>query len=201
MAEAAEQLPPPQYPSPLERERESASFIASEMAALLYTQRRIDAKRAVADILRADPVLAKLRSREPFLSKKERFADQLEKTLRFWQMAQEQGWMDEDGMVPSTAVPFARDYAFPPLDGVASNLSDGMFIGAIRGQMSPEQQAKWLPLAQSHQILGTCKCSRSLCVFFGRSSKQRLHRRPDRDGPRLQRPRARDDRHLRPCDG
>ena len=181
MAEAAEQLPPPQYPSPLERERESASFIASEMAALLYTQRRIDAKRAVADILRADPVLAKLRSREPFLSKKERFADQvssllcfrfrpchplsgapscraqLEKTLRFWQMAQEQGWMDEDGMVPSTAVPFARDYAFPPLDGVASNLSDGMFIGAIRGQMSPEQQAKWLPLAQSHQILGTCK--------------------------------------------
>ena len=75
--------------------------------------------------------------------------------------------MDEDGMVPSTAVPFARDYAFPPLDGVASNLSDGMFIGAIRGQMSPEQQAKWLPLAQSHQILGPCKCSRSLCVFFG----------------------------------
>ena len=74
--------------------------------------------------------------------------------------------MDEDGMVPSTAVPFARDYAFPPLDGVASNLSDGMFIGAIRGQMSPEQQAKWLPLAQSHQILGTCECSRSLCAFF-----------------------------------
>ena len=83
MAEAAEQLPPPQYPSPLERERESASFIASEMAALLYTQRRIDAKRAVADILRADPVLAKLRSREPFLSKKERFADQVSSLLRF----------------------------------------------------------------------------------------------------------------------
>ena len=31
---------------------------AAEMAALLYTQRRIDAKRAVANILRADPVLA-----------------------------------------------------------------------------------------------------------------------------------------------
>ena len=79
--------------------------------------------------------------------------------------------MDEDGMVPSTAVPFARDYAFPPLDGVASNLSDGMFIGAIRGQMSPEQQAKWLPLAQSHQILGTCKCSRA--PFASSSEAQR----------------------------
>ena len=45
MAGAVEQLPPPQYPSPLERERETASFIASEMAALLYTQRRIDAKK------------------------------------------------------------------------------------------------------------------------------------------------------------
>jgi hypothetical protein len=30
-----------------------------------------------------------------------------------------------------------------------------MFLGAIRGQMSAEQQEKWLPLALSHRILGT----------------------------------------------
>lgn len=30
-----------------------------------------------------------------------------------------------------------------------------MFVGAIRGQMSAEQQEKWLPLAQKHTILGT----------------------------------------------
>ena len=45
--------------------------------------------------------------------------------------------MDDDGVEKASSYSsgFARDYAFPPLDGISSNLSDGMFAGAIRGQM------------------------------------------------------------------
>lgn len=102
------------------RERESASFLAADLAALLYSQRRIDSKKVTAEIIRADPVLAELRDREPFLGKKDRFTDALRKTLRFWEIAQEHGWMQDDGIEKASSYSsgFARDYAFPPLDGI-----------------------------------------------------------------------------------
>lgn len=52
------------------------------MAALLYSQPRIDSKKRTAEIIRADPVLAELRDREPFLGKADRFKDALYATQR-----------------------------------------------------------------------------------------------------------------------
>ena len=53
--------------------------------------------------------------------------------------------------------------------------ADGFRFEVISGPHIPFSDSQAVIFFEP--ALAKCKCSRSLCVFFGRSSKQRLHRR------------------------
>jgi hypothetical protein len=105
---------------------------------------------------REDPVLQRLRDREPFANKAEKIADVLEKTRRMHELVD--GHFPElNGSPPRLAAKpgFSFDYAFPPFNNTLLSGANGIFIGVVRSQMSAEQQKIWLQRALKRKITGT----------------------------------------------
>ena len=88
----------------------------------------------------------------------------MEKTIRLVGLVREHGLTREDATVMRLCIreqlPLGLHWVGSGHNG--SNVSDDdgfsrqvMFIPAIKGQGTAEQQAKWLPLAETLQIVGT----------------------------------------------
>eukprot|EP00055_Hartaetosiga_balthica_P003673 m.8589 g.8589 ORF g.8589 m.8589 type:complete len:659 (-) comp3192_c0_seq1:317-2293(-) len=128
----------------LVRERQGASVDCEEVAALLAGGKdKLAEQRRVREIFEADEVF---RSDDYyFCSRTEKYERALEKMVRFVAMVRENNWTLDEAM-------FARSLI---LEQVPLNLHWAMFIPCIKGQGTKEQQEKWLPLANTLQIIGT----------------------------------------------
>lgn len=105
-----------------------------------------------ADQLRLSQRIAELVSKDPIFQKKDRvilsrpelFKNTLRKAAHAWELIQTLRLTDEEAMK-------LRNFIDEP---AYTDLHWGMFIPAIKGQATDEQQKKWLPLAYKQAILG-----------------------------------------------
>ncbi|KAL4226800.1 Peroxisomal acyl-coenzyme A oxidase 1 [Mactra antiquata] len=83
--------------------------------------------------------------RRPFMTKSELYEHSVAKSVKVFQLRKEYGWSEEDYDLATRILNF--DFAL--------SLHHTMFIPALERLATDEQKAKWLPLAQSYQIIGT----------------------------------------------
>ncbi|XP_073251487.1 peroxisomal acyl-coenzyme A oxidase 1-like [Porites lutea] len=126
-------------------EREKASFNPIELSYLLHGGRqKIERKRYLESLLVKDPIFSK---EDAYVcDRKHQYERSCEKGLRMLELHKEYNITNEDDIrmlnsLSGTYFPYA--------------LSNTMFIPTIKSQGTPEQKAKWLPLAESYQIIGT----------------------------------------------
>ncbi|XP_058950187.2 peroxisomal acyl-coenzyme A oxidase 1-like [Pocillopora verrucosa] len=129
----------------LARERGKASFDTRELTYLLYGGReRTERKKFLESLVEKDPVFSK--EDDYILDRRRAYERGLQKGLRIVELVKEHQITDPNeqsilGRSTQTHLPHT--------------LHKGMFIPTIKGQGSEEQKAKWLPLAESFQIIGT----------------------------------------------
>ncbi|KAJ7391543.1 Acyl-coenzyme A oxidase (Acyl-CoA oxidase) [Desmophyllum pertusum] len=129
----------------LAKERGTASFNTTELTYLLHGGRqKTERKRFLESLLVKDPVFNK--EDAYVLDRKRSYERSLQKGLRMVQLTKEYNITDPDDV---NILERFTGVQFP------YNLSKGMFIPTIKSQGSAEQKAKWLPLAESYQIIGT----------------------------------------------
>ncbi|KAJ7388681.1 Acyl-coenzyme A oxidase (Acyl-CoA oxidase) [Desmophyllum pertusum] len=129
----------------LAKERGTASFNTTELTYLLHGGRqKTERKRFLESLLVKDPVFSK--EDAYVLDRKHGYERSLQKGLRAVELAKEHHITDPDEMSMLEKLSGA---IFP------FHLSKVMFIPTLKGQGSEEQKAKWLPLAESYQIIGT----------------------------------------------
>ncbi|KAL4854889.1 Peroxisomal acyl-coenzyme A oxidase 1 [Chlorella vulgaris] len=133
--------------SPMEdaaAERRKATFDSEELAAFLAEGKD--------NLLRREE-LVKLLSSQPwgdkthryFLTREQEYVCGLEAMVGMWKIMREQRMSMEDGIA-------MRSLAYFP-GGLELHI--GMFIPTILSQGTPEQQAKWMPLSNRLQVIGT----------------------------------------------
>ncbi|KAH3826400.1 hypothetical protein DPMN_128304 [Dreissena polymorpha] len=83
--------------------------------------------------------------KRPFLSKSETYEASVAKSVKVFELMREHNWSEADMDLISKIL----NYDF------ALSLHHTMFIPGIERLGTDEQKAKWLPLAQSYQIVGT----------------------------------------------
>lgn len=149
-----------------------------------------------------------------------RYKRAMEKAVRFLQLVRENQWTEEQAFyarhsireqIPMTLHWVCMKSKARMADSVIAlhyfHPHQGMFIPTIKGQGTDEQQAKWLPLAQTLQIVGTYAQVRqeargsgplrwSLFTSPGHSSLS-LSRNADGARPWHVSPRSRDTRRIR----
>lgn len=129
----------------LAREREKASFNPVELTFLLYGGReRTERKRYLESLLINDPVFSK--DDAYILDPKHSYERSCQKGLQILELIKKYNITTKEDIeildkLAGTTFPFG--------------LSKTMFIPTIRSQGTEEQKAKWLPLAESFQIIGT----------------------------------------------
>ncbi|OIW10356.1 hypothetical protein TanjilG_28107 [Lupinus angustifolius] len=96
----------------------------------------------MARLVASDPAFRK--DNRPILGRKELFKNTLRKATYAWKRISELRLNEEEAYRFRT---FVDEPAF-------TDLHWGMFVPAIKGQGTDEQQQKWLPLAQKMQIIG-----------------------------------------------
>ncbi|KAL9961620.1 hypothetical protein ACROYT_G030602 [Oculina patagonica] len=129
----------------LAKERGKASFNTAELTYLLHGGRqKTERKRFLESLLLKDPVFSK--EDAYVLDRKHAYERYLQKGLRMVELTKEYQITDpqELGMLEKFT-----GAIFP------FHLSRVMFIPTLKGQGTEEQKAKWLPLAESYQIIGT----------------------------------------------
>ncbi|GKC21065.1 peroxisomal acyl-coenzyme A oxidase 1-like protein, partial [Tanacetum coccineum] len=97
----------------------------------------------MAKLVANDPAFEKFS--KPMLSRKELFKSTLRKAAYAWKLINDLGLSEEEAK-------WLRHYIDEPN---YTNLQWEMFVPAIQGQCTEEQKKKWLPLAQSMQIIGS----------------------------------------------
>ncbi|XP_001628716.2 peroxisomal acyl-coenzyme A oxidase 1 [Nematostella vectensis] len=127
------------------RERSQASFSVQELINLLDGgKQNTERRRYVESLLSQEPLFQK--EQDFFLSREEAFDLVGQRALRVFQIVKENKITSrEDNRHLSRGI----DLALP------SELHRVMFMPTIKLMGTKEQQEKWLPLAEMHQILGT----------------------------------------------
>eukprot|EP01129_Flabellula_baltica_P014140 TRINITY_DN6718_c0_g1_i1.p1 TRINITY_DN6718_c0_g1~~TRINITY_DN6718_c0_g1_i1.p1 ORF type:complete len:662 (-),score=162.81 TRINITY_DN6718_c0_g1_i1:13-1998(-) len=129
----------------LQEERQAASFNVLQMSKFLYGEEELNRMDRILQIVMDDPIFD--RGDIYYLGRKDLYKRTIEKNYHMVRR------LEELGLTDPKDVQLFRSYAcqFEPLTG----LHHAMFLPTLRGQMSDEQKAKWLPLAENYQILGT----------------------------------------------
>ncbi|KAL6861361.1 hypothetical protein ACP4OV_017061 [Aristida adscensionis] len=124
-------------------ERASARFDVEEMkVAWAGSRHAVEVADRMARLVASDPVFRK--DTRTMLSRKDLFKDTLRKAAHAWKRIVELRLTEEEAS-------YLRLYVDQP--GYV-DLHWGMFVPAIKGQGTEEQQRKWLPLAYKFQIIG-----------------------------------------------
>uniref|UniRef100_A0A804R243 Acyl-coenzyme A oxidase n=1 Tax=Zea mays TaxID=4577 RepID=A0A804R243_MAIZE len=127
----------------LAAERATARFDVEEMkVAWAGSRHAVHVADRMARLVASDPVFRK--DNRTMLSRKELFKDTLRKAAHAWKRIVELRLTEEEADL-------LRQYVDQP--GYV-DLHWGMFVPAIKGQGTEEQQHKWLPLAYKFQIIG-----------------------------------------------
>ncbi|GJN01185.1 hypothetical protein PR202_ga18431 [Eleusine coracana subsp. coracana] len=127
----------------LAAERAAAQFDVEEMkVAWAGSRHAVEIADRMARLVASDPVFRK--DTRTMLSRKDLFKDTLRKAAHAWKRIVELRLTEEEANL-------LRLYVDQP--GYV-DLHWGMFVPAIKGQGTEEQQQKWLPLAYKFQIIG-----------------------------------------------
>ncbi|KAI4315227.1 hypothetical protein L6164_028061 [Bauhinia variegata] len=127
----------------LAHERNKAQFDVEEMKIVWAgSHHAFEVSDRIARLVASDPVFAK--DNRTRLDRKELFKNTLRKTAHAWKRIIELRLTEEEA---SRLRSFVDEPAF-------TDLHWGMFVPAIKGQGTEEQQKKWLPLAYKMQIIG-----------------------------------------------
>ncbi|VVB02227.1 unnamed protein product [Arabis nemorensis] len=127
----------------LSDERKKAEFDVDDMKIIWAGSRHaFDVSNRISRLVAKDPVFEK--SNRAVMRRKELFKNTLRKTAHAWKMINELRLSDEEAL----KLKFFMDQP-----GFL-DLHWGMFVPAIEGQGTEEQQQKWLSLANTMQIIG-----------------------------------------------
>ncbi|XP_064382734.1 peroxisomal acyl-coenzyme A oxidase 1-like isoform X1 [Halichondria panicea] len=127
----------------LRREREASSLNISELTTFVDAGEMLSERRKqLFDLVVEDPVFSMADTY--FMSREESFDDAMKKSVRFVQKKKE---LDFD---PVESEIFKRAIT----EVLPISVHQDMFIPTIKGQGTPEQQEKWLPLAKDYKIIG-----------------------------------------------
>ncbi|KAE9597445.1 hypothetical protein Lal_00029865 [Lupinus albus] len=127
----------------LEPERNKSEFDVDAMKIVWAGSSHVlEVSQRMARLVASDPVFRK--DNRPMLARKELFKNTLRKATYAWKRIIELRLNEEEASMLRS---FVDEPAF-------TDLHWGMFIPAIKGQGTEEQQQKWLPLAQKMQIIG-----------------------------------------------
>ncbi|EGD76132.1 hypothetical protein PTSG_00839 [Salpingoeca rosetta] len=129
---------------PLDEERKGAEMdVDAVMALLAGSPEVVEKRRQIRRVIEADEVMSV--DDYYFCDRTRRYERALEKTVRFVQLVRMHGWKDQDAIYARRCI----------REQLPVGLHWAMFIPCIKGQGTKEQQAKWLPLAETMQIVGT----------------------------------------------
>lgn len=127
----------------LAHERKKAQFDVDALKVVWAgSQHALQVSDRMAKLVASDPVF--LKDDRPRLSRKELFRKTLRKTAHAWKLIVDLRLSEEEA---SRLRFFVDEPAY-------TDLHWGMFIPAIKGQATEEQQQEWLPLAYKLQIIG-----------------------------------------------
>ncbi|CAL0311649.1 unnamed protein product [Lupinus luteus] len=124
-------------------ERNKAQFDVSDMKIVWAGSRHAyELSDRISRLVASDPVFKK--DNVSTLGRKELFKNTLKKAAHAWKRINELGLNEEEALKLRT---FMDQPSF-------TDLHWGMFVPAIKGQGTDEQQQQWLPLANKMQIIG-----------------------------------------------
>uniref|UniRef100_A0A5B6Z5R1 Acyl-coenzyme A oxidase n=1 Tax=Davidia involucrata TaxID=16924 RepID=A0A5B6Z5R1_DAVIN len=127
----------------LTHERKKAQFEVEAMKIVWAGSRHVfEVSDRISKLVASDPDFRK--DHRPMLSRKELFKNTLRKAAHAWKRIIELRLSEEEASK-------LRFYVDEP---AFTDLHWGMFVPAIKGQGTEEQQQKWLPLAYKMQIIG-----------------------------------------------
>lgn len=127
----------------LEHERRKAQFDVEALKIVWAGSRHIfEVSDRMAKIVAADPIF--LKDDRPRLDRQELFQKTLKKTAHAWKLITDLKLSEEEA---SKLRHFVDEPAY-------TDLHWGMFIPALKGQASDEQQQEWLPFAYKMKIIG-----------------------------------------------
>lgn len=127
----------------LEHERRKAQFDVEALKIVWAGSRHIfEVSDRMAKIVAADPIF--LKDDRPRLDRQELFQKTLKKTAHAWKLITDLKLSEEEA---SKLRHFVDETAY-------TDLHWGMFIPALKGQASDEQQQEWLPFAYKMKIIG-----------------------------------------------
>ncbi|WAR25224.1 ACOX1-like protein [Mya arenaria] len=130
----------------LQKERETCTFKIEELIHVLDGGKENTIKRKnLENIFFTSYVDLFSFKRRPFMSKSEQYESSVAKSVKVFELRREYNWSEEDFDLINRIL----NYDF------ALSLHHTMFIPGIERLATDEQKAKWLPLAQSYQIVGT----------------------------------------------
>ncbi|KAM6588315.1 hypothetical protein CsatA_010920 [Cannabis sativa] len=127
----------------LAHERSKAQFDVDELKIVWAGSRHeFEVSDRIARLVASDPVFRK--DNRTMLARKDLFKNTLRKAAHAWKRIIELRLTEEE----------AKKLRFFVDEPAYTDLHWGMFVPAIQGQGTDEQQAKWLPLAYKMQIIG-----------------------------------------------
>ncbi|XP_038970723.1 peroxisomal acyl-coenzyme A oxidase 1-like [Phoenix dactylifera] len=127
----------------LAHERSKAQFDGDAMKVVWAgSKHALDVADRMARLVASDPVFRK--DNRPMLARKELFKNTLRKAAHAWKRINELHLTEEEASMLRV---FVDEPSYVDLHW-------GMFVPAIKGQGTDEQQKKWLPLAYKMQIIG-----------------------------------------------
>ncbi|XP_037545806.1 peroxisomal acyl-coenzyme A oxidase 1 [Nematolebias whitei] len=131
----------------IRRERENASFDAEKLTYILDgSLEKTKRRREIEALVFSDP---DFEEDDPnFLSRSERYDQSVRKSAQMILKLREYGIADPEEIYCYKSI--ARGNQHETL-----GLHDVMFLPTLRSQCDPQQAKKWLPLAESLQVLGT----------------------------------------------
>ncbi|KAJ4365112.1 hypothetical protein N0V83_008730 [Neocucurbitaria cava] len=126
----------------LKAERASSNVPVQELQELIHTKDVIVRKQKVLDILKAEKVFDK--SQNYFMGRTDRFERALAREKRLRILKRQHNWSLEEFRTATELIGEPGPYG----------LHDSMFKVTLEGQGTPEQQEKWLTLANDYKIIG-----------------------------------------------
>ncbi|KAF2846313.1 acyl-coenzyme A oxidase 1 [Plenodomus tracheiphilus IPT5] len=126
----------------LKQERASSNVPSKELEVLLHTQDVIDRRNKITTLLKSEKVFDK--SQNYFMGRTDKFERALAREKRLRILKKQHNWTNDDSKTAYDLVGEPGPYA----------LHDTMFKVTLEGQGTPEQQEKWLTLANDYKIIG-----------------------------------------------
>ena len=129
----------------LDKERAKATFSVESMTNLIYGgAEKVRRRRFINALVERDPTFRKWDN--CFLSRTQMYERALEKTARYIELSREHKLEETNDLVWfRTAID----------ENLPIGLHHSMFLPTLEGQLTDEQQQRWLPLARNYAIVGT----------------------------------------------